>query len=98
MYGTLEAAKLWYDNLTSKFAKAGFTKNPYDECVWNKTMPNGKQISITFHVDDLMVTCEDAKGLEAVERMLKHHYKDITVHRGMMLDYLGNDIRLHHRG
>ena len=36
-----------------------------------------------------MVTCEDAMGLEAVERMLKHYYKDITVHRGKVLDNLG---------
>jgi hypothetical protein len=89
LYGTLEAAKLWYDNLTSKFLQAGFVKNPYDECVWNKTMLNGKQVTVTFHVDDLMVTCEDAKGVEAVERLLKHYYKDITVHRGKVLDYLG---------
>jgi hypothetical protein len=62
LYGTLEAAKLWYDNLTSKFLQAGFVKNPYDECVWNKTMLNGQQVTVTFHVDDLVVTCEDAKA------------------------------------
>ena len=37
LYGTIEAAKLWYDNISSKLESDGFVKNPYDQssCVLN---------------------------------------------------------------
>ncbi|MFM6182690.1 MAG: reverse transcriptase domain-containing protein [Dolichospermum sp.] len=43
LYGTLQAAKLFYDELSTFLTtELGFTINPYDSCVANKTI-NGKQ-------------------------------------------------------
>ncbi len=33
----------------------GVVMNPYDPCVWNKTI-KGKQITICFHVDDCKIS------------------------------------------
>ncbi len=33
--------------------------NPYDPCMGNMTTKEGKQLTIVWHVDDLMVLCED---------------------------------------
>jgi hypothetical protein len=33
--------------------------NPYDPCVANKTTESGKQLTVVWHVDDLMVSGED---------------------------------------
>lgn len=57
-YGCIKSAKLWFDKLTDVLVGYDFIPNPYDECVMNKTV-NGKQITIGFHVDDLLITCED---------------------------------------
>jgi hypothetical protein len=41
LYGTLEAALLFWKKLSKSLEKWGFEKNPYDSCVANK-MINGK--------------------------------------------------------
>jgi len=59
LYGTIRAARLFYDKLCCKLQEWGFEINKYDACVANKTV-NGKQLTITWHVDDLKVSHVDA--------------------------------------
>ena len=58
LYGTIEAAKLWYQTLSEYQAKAGFTAYLQDQCVFNKYI-KGYQVTMTLHVDDLMIGCVD---------------------------------------
>jgi hypothetical protein len=51
LYGTLQAALLFWQNLSTQLKEWGFEINPYDFCVANK-MINGKQCTIVWHVDD----------------------------------------------
>ncbi len=51
IYGTMVAGLLYYRKFSSSLEKRGFVMNPYDLCVWNKTI-KGKQMTICFHVDD----------------------------------------------
>ena len=55
LYGTLRAARLFYDLLVSKLQEWGFVLNPYDKCVANK-MIDGSQCTIVWHVDDLKIS------------------------------------------
>jgi hypothetical protein len=52
---TMNAALLAYKKLAKLFRAWGFKMNPYDACVWNK-MVNGKQFTIVFHIDDLLLS------------------------------------------
>ena len=45
LYGTLQAAMLFWITLTAKLVDMGFEINPYDRCVANKSI-DGKQCSI----------------------------------------------------
>ena len=56
LYGTIQAAMLFWKNLSTTLKSWGFKINPYDWCVANK-MVNGKQITIAWHVDDLKISC-----------------------------------------
>ena len=51
IYGTIEAAMLWYDFYVSKLKIIGFTLNEYDPCVANM-MIEGAQCTVVWHVDD----------------------------------------------
>ena len=89
LYGTIEAAKLWYDDLCSKLIAEGFEANPYDPCVFNKINNAGLQVTVAVYVDDLMVTCEDEAELDKFATFLKGCYGgDITEHRGEVAEYL----------
>lgn len=89
LYGTVEAAKLWYDSLSAQLIADGFVKNPYDSCVYNKIGKSGKQTTIVLHVDDLLVTSESDSDLGDFELFLRAVYKEVTIKRGTVLGYLG---------
>jgi hypothetical protein len=91
MYGTLQAALLFWQDLTGHLLDWGFELNPYDWCVANKTI-NGKQCTILWHVDDLKISHVGEEVVEDILRMLNEHYgKDapLTVTRGKVHEYVG---------
>jgi hypothetical protein len=69
LYGTLEAAKLFWQTLSNVLMSWGFVINPYDCCVANKEI-NGSQFSIIWHVDDLKISHFDPKVVTDVIQML----------------------------
>jgi len=91
LYGTIEAAKLWYDNISATLVADGYVKNPYDVCVFNKVNANGVQITVVLYVDDMLVSCEDSVELDKFASNLRKCYgdKEITEHRGSIVDFLG---------
>ena len=56
LYGTVDTAKLFYDNLCGVLVdELGFKLNQYNTCVANKET-NGKQCTIVWHVNDLKIS------------------------------------------
>jgi hypothetical protein len=60
IYGLLKSTLFFYKKFVEdlKNYKSPFTINPYDPCVANATI-NGKQMIITWHIDDLKVSHVD---------------------------------------
>ena len=58
LYGTLQAAAVFWRNLSGFLIENGFELNPYDDCVANKVI-NGKQCTVVWHVDDLKISHEE---------------------------------------
>jgi hypothetical protein len=52
LYGMLQSSLLYYKKFRKDIESIGFRVNPYDPCVANR-MVNGKQHTVTWHVDDL---------------------------------------------
>ena len=63
LYGLVESSFLFYKKICKDLKENGFEINPYDPCVANK-MVNGKQLTITWHVDDLKVSHVDSKVVD----------------------------------
>jgi hypothetical protein len=53
---------------------------------------SGKQLTVCFHVDDLLCASESEKDIMSFSSELKKLYIDITLHTGSKHDYLGIDI------
>jgi hypothetical protein len=88
LYGTIEAAKVWYDTLSTYLVKLGFKANAHDQCVFNM-MYKDEQISILVHVDDLMITCKDQEGIDYIVTCLNKEYSKANVYDSGNIDYLG---------
>ena len=59
LYGLMRASLLFYRKLRKELEEYGLAVNPYDPCVANMEMKGGKQLAVVWHVDYLMVSCED---------------------------------------
>jgi hypothetical protein len=90
LYGCIQSSKLWYEKLRGVLLKYGFIQNDHDPCVFNKMM-NGSQVTVAFHVDDLLVTSVSDDNIDYVIKCLKENFTEITVNKGNKHSFfLGN--------
>ena len=92
LYGLLQSALLFYKKLVEDLTADGFELNPYDPCVANK-MVNGKQLTVTWHVDDLKISHFEEAEVDRLISYLKTKYGDnLSEQEGPVVDYLGTHI------
>jgi hypothetical protein len=46
LYGTIEAARAWYDKFSTDLVSIGFRINSADRCVFHRDEPDGGQTTI----------------------------------------------------
>ena len=88
-YGTIEAAKVWFDTLSTYLVKLGFRANPRDKCGFNMLYESW-QMEILLHVDDLMISCEYQSGEDYVITCLNKEYSRANVYDTLTLEMLLN--------
>jgi Reverse transcriptase (RNA-dependent DNA polymerase)/Zinc knuckle len=94
LYGTLKAALLFWKKLSGLLLDWGFTANPYDNCVVNKTI-NGTQCTVLWHVDDLKISHVDPNVVSQIIHDLDQVFgklAPLTINRGRVHEYLGMNI------
>ena len=89
LYGCVESAALWYNDLRMQLMSNGFEENPYDVCVFNKYGEDGEQITIAIHVDDLLVTSASKANIDEFGRYLQSVYPETRTMSGSVIDYIG---------
>ncbi len=92
LYGLMQSL-LFYRKLRKEFDAYGFEINPYDPCVANKMTDAVKQLTVVWHVDDLMATCKGDFELTNISCYLGRIYgSKLSMHTGCKHDYLGVDM------
>jgi hypothetical protein len=100
IYGLLKSALLFYKKIVADLQnyEAPFVINPYNPCVAN-TIINGKQVTITWHVDDLKVLHVDPFQITKFAAYLASIYGNgLVIHCGKVHDYLGMDLNFANKG
>ena len=92
IYGMLQSSLLFYKKLRKDLEGIGFIVNPYDPCVANRIV-EGKQHTVTWHVDDLKSSHVDPKVNDRFHNWLEQNYGDpeigkVKAVRGKRHDYL----------
>ena len=88
LYGCIESAVLWYQELSTTLREQGYQPNPLDPCVFNSTRTYS-QVTIAVYVDDLLITGNDSTAMESLIDALRDRYKDLKIVRGKVHNYLG---------
>ena len=90
LYGLLQSSLLYYKKFVKDIEEIGFKLNPYDPCVANK-MVDGKQLTLTWHVDDVKASHVNAKVIDDLVEWCQKKYggvTKVTPSRGKKHDYL----------
>jgi len=90
LYGTLQGALRFWEDLSTFLLGLGFTRNPYDWCVMNKEVM-GTQQTILFYVDDIKMShVKESVLLGTVSELKKRYGKisNLSVNRGDIHDFL----------
>ena len=88
------SSMLFYKRLVTDLSGYGFEVNPYDPCVANK-MVDGKQMTVSWHVDDLKASHKDQKVISDFITWVEKTYGKIgkvKVFHGKIHDYLGMEL------
>jgi len=88
LYGSLQASRLWYENISSFLNKNGYVANKTDPCVFNKWIGN-ECITVGIYVDDLLITATDKKLIKKLRDALIEEYKEVNYMDGNKITYLG---------
>ena len=94
LYGTIQAAKCWYDKLSTDLKDLGYITNPSDICVFNRVdATTGEQTTICVHVDDLLITAKTDSSLDKAIAEIGVLYNDdrasITIQKCAVIEYIG---------
>ncbi len=106
VYGTMEAALLYYKKFVKSLIKHGYKLNPYDGCVANKKTIKGRQMTDCFHVDDCKLSHESPQVIDETIGWLKEEYESIfedgsgamKVQRVKVHKYLGMTLDFSNKG
>lgn len=89
LYGCIESAALWYENLSRTMSALGYKRNDSDICVFNRTDIRGVQCTAAVHVDDLFITSKSKELIAELTDGLRARYGEITLSHGPRINYLG---------
>ena len=89
LYGCVESASLWYEDLRATMKSLGYERNPHDVCVFNARDKFGVQCTATIHVDDLFISSANPHMVDELCDGLKKRYGEITKCSGPVLNYIG---------
>jgi hypothetical protein len=99
LYGLMRASLLFYRKLQKEFKAYGLQVNPYNPCVANMETKSRKQLTVIWHVDDLMALCEDDFELTKFLCYLGKIYgTKLSMHTGQKHKYWGMDIEFNEDG
>ena len=79
LYGMMKNALLFYYKLVADLRSIGFELNPYDPCIANK-MVDEHQLTICWHVDDLLIGHKNPHTVTKILQWLQHRYETQTHH------------------
>jgi hypothetical protein len=88
LYGTLEAAKIWFEVLKEFLLGLGFKQNAKDQCVFNKLVDD-VQLTVAVYVDDAKCTCKQESALVWIADAFNSRFPGMSITRGAVHSFLG---------
>ena len=59
LYGLKQSPRQWYKRFDGFMISHGFTRSPYDCCLYHKKVEDGSLVYLCLYVDDMLVAAKD---------------------------------------
>jgi hypothetical protein len=87
IYGTVEAANLWYQEVLKTLTSLGYSNSDEDPCLFFKD-----DIKIGLYVDDFLVTAKRLECINELHQALVDRYDSVKINIGSNLQFLGMEL------
>lgn len=87
LYGTHEAAKLWYDTFKTRLVEYGLSCSGADPCLFFKHQKDGSIFIFCLHVDDGIVVCKNTEMKNHFIQFLRQYFP--VTDQGVLKEALG---------
>ncbi len=99
LLGLMRASLLFCKKLQMELEEFRFVVNPCNPCIFNMETAKGKQLTVIWHIDSLMVSCKDNFKLTKVSCYLAGIYgTKLKMYLGSKHNYLGVDMQFTSKG
>ncbi|KAJ4716980.1 Retrovirus-related Pol polyprotein from transposon TNT 1-94 [Melia azedarach] len=86
LYGLKQSPRQWYKRFDSYMIEIGYTRSPYDCCVYYSKATNGSLIYLVLYVDDMLVAAENKSDVQKLKDLLSVEFemKDLGAARKIL--------------
>jgi hypothetical protein len=84
LYGCVQSAKLWFDELSGELVRQGLKQLKTDRCIFV-----GDGVVVALYVDDLFFAADDSAKIERIVGGLRSKYGEVSASLSRELSFLG---------
>ncbi|KAJ4718466.1 Retrovirus-related Pol polyprotein from transposon TNT 1-94 [Melia azedarach] len=86
LYGLKQSPRQWYKRFDSYMIEIGYTRSPYDCCVYYSKATNGSLIYLVLYVDDILIATENKSDVQKLKDLLSVEFemKDLGAARKIL--------------
>ncbi|KAJ4703769.1 Retrovirus-related Pol polyprotein from transposon TNT 1-94 [Melia azedarach] len=75
LYGLKQSPRQWYKRFDSYMIEIGYTRSPYDCCVYYSKATNGSLIYPVLYVDDMLIAAENKSDVQKLKDLLSVEFE-----------------------
>ncbi|KAJ4721050.1 Retrovirus-related Pol polyprotein from transposon TNT 1-94 [Melia azedarach] len=86
LYGLKQSPRQWYKRFDSYMIEIGYTRSPYDCCVYYSKATNGSLIYLVLYVNDMLIAAENKSDVQKLKDLLSVEFemKDLGAARKIL--------------
>ena len=74
LYGLKQSPRQWYKKFDSFMVKHGYSRSPYDCCVYHSKLEDGSLIYLLLYVDDMLIAARDKLAIQKMKMLLSSEF------------------------
>ena len=75
LYGLRQSPRQWYKRFDEFIASHGYSRHPYDSCVYHIKVKNGSHIYFLLYEDDMLIASQDKSEIQNLKSLLSSEFE-----------------------